>query len=156
MIGRHPFLSRWQWEGAEDLRVARDALETVDLADLELRDVRTLSGGERRRAALAALLTQQPKLLLLDEPSSHLDLAHQVAVLQRLSALARDQRRALVMVLHDINLAHRFCDHVLLLDRGTVVAGPAAELLTADRLSKIYGVALRTLGQGDERVFVPA
>ena len=156
MIGRHPFLSRWQWESAEDLHIARGALEAMDIAGLALRDVRTLSGGERRRAALAALLTQQSKLMLLDEPSSHLDLAHQLAVLRQLSALARNQRRALIMVLHDVNLARRFCDHVLLLDRGTALAGPASELLTAERLSKIYGVALKTLGQGEERVFVPA
>ncbi|MDQ6916321.1 MAG: ABC transporter ATP-binding protein [Pseudomonadota bacterium] len=155
MIGRHPYLSRWQWESADDLRIAREALAAMDLAGAERRDVRTLSGGERRRAALAALLTQQPRLLLLDEPSSHLDLAHQLAVLRRLSALARDRGDALIMVLHDVNLAHRFCDHVLMLDRGTAIAGVASELLTAERLSKIYGVALKTLGQGEEVYFFP-
>jgi iron complex transport system ATP-binding protein len=155
MIGRHPYLSRWQWESAEDLRIAREAIAAMDIAGAEQRDVRTLSGGERRRAALAALLTQQPRLMLLDEPSSHLDLAHQLAVLRRLTAIARDQRSALIMVLHDVNLARRFCDHALMLDRGVAIAGTAAELLTADRLSKIYGVALKTLGHGEEIVFVP-
>jgi iron complex transport system ATP-binding protein len=114
-----------------------------------------LSGGERRRAALAALLTQQPRLFLLDEPSSHLDLAHQLAVLRRLTTLARERRSALIMVLHDVNLARRFCDHVLMLDQGTAIAGPAAELLTAERLSRIYSVSLKTLGQGEELCFVP-
>jgi len=155
MIGRHPYLSRWQWESAEDLRIAREALALMDIGNAEARDVRTLSGGERRRAALAALLTQQPRLFLLDEPSSHLDLAHQLAVLRRLTGLARERRSALIMVLHDVNLARRFCDHVLMLDQGTAIAGPAAELLTAERLSKIYGVALKTLGQGEELCFVP-
>jgi iron complex transport system ATP-binding protein len=156
MIGRHPYLSRWQWESAEDLRIARAALAAMDVADAEQRDVRTLSGGERRRAALAALLTQQPRLMLLDEPSSHLDLSHQLAVLRRLAAIVRDQHSATIMVLHDVNLARRFCDHVLLLDQGVAIAGFAAELLTAERLSKIYGVALRTLGQGEETFFVPS
>jgi iron complex transport system ATP-binding protein len=156
LIGRHPHLSRWQWESGEDLRIAREALASMDLAGAEQRDVRTLSGGERRRAALAALLTQRPRLMLLDEPSSHLDLAHQLAVLRRLIALARDQRRALIMVLHDVNLAQRFCDHVLMLDRGVAVAGSASELLTAERLSGIYGVPLKTLSEGEERYFVPA
>jgi len=155
MIGRHPYLSRWQWESAEDLRIAREALALMDIADAEQRDVRTLSGGERRRAALAALLTQQPRLFLLDEPSSHLDLAHQLAVLRRLTALARERRSALIMVLHDVNLARRFCDHVLMLDHGAAVAGPASELLTAERLSKIYGVTLKTLAAGEELFFVP-
>jgi iron complex transport system ATP-binding protein len=155
MIGRHPYLSRWQWESADDLRIAREALALMDIADAEQRDVRTLSGGERRRVALAALLTQRPRLFLLDEPSSHLDLAHQLAVLRRLTTLAREQRSALIMVLHDVNLARRFCDHVVMLDQGTAIAGPASELLTAERLSKIYGVALKTLGQGEELCFVP-
>jgi iron complex transport system ATP-binding protein len=155
MIGRHPYLSRWQWESADDLRIAREALALMDIADAEQRDVRTLSGGERRRVALAALLTQRPRLFLLDEPSSHLDLAHQLAVLRRLTTLAREQRSALIMVLHDVNLARRFCDHVLMLDQGTAIAGPASELLTAERLSKIYGVALKTIGQGEELCFVP-
>jgi iron complex transport system ATP-binding protein len=155
MIGRHPYLSRWQWESVEDLRIAREALALMDIADAEQRDVRTLSGGERRRVALAALLTQRPRLFLLDEPSSHLDLAHQLAVLRRLTTLAREQGSALIMVLHDVNLARRFCDHVLMLDQGTAIAGPASELLTAERLSKIYGVALKTIGQGEELCFVP-
>lgn len=155
MIGRHPYLSRWQWESADDVRIAREALSLMDIADAEQRDVRTLSGGERRRVALAALLTQRPRLFLLDEPSSHLDLAHQLAVLRRLTALAREQSSALIMVLHDVNLARRFCDHVLMLDHGAAIAGSAPELLTAERLSQIYGVALKTLAAGEELFFVP-
>jgi iron complex transport system ATP-binding protein len=143
LVGRHPHLSRWRWEAAEDLRIARDALSAADLEGAETRDVRTLSGGERRRVALATVLAQQPRLFLLDEPSSHLDLSHQVALLDRLVHLARAEEHAVVMALHDVNLAARCCDHVLLLDRGTALAGPAGELLTAERLSSLYGVAQR-------------
>jgi len=154
LVGRHPHLSRWRWEDAEDLRIARDALSAADLAGAETRDVRTLSGGERRRVALATVLAQQPRLFLLDEPSSHLDLSHQVALLDRLVQLARTEQRAVVMALHDVNLAARCCDHVLLLDRGTALAGPARELLTAERLSSLYGVALRTLRDDGRSCFV--
>ena len=154
LIGRHPHLSRWEWEGPEDLRVAREALAAVDMAGTEARDVRTLSGGERRRVALAVLLAQQPQLFLLDEPSSHLDLSHQVALLDRLITLARTERRAVVMALHDVNLAARYCDHVLLLDRGAAIAGPAAQLLTSERLSTLYGVSLRGLSDNGRSVFV--
>jgi len=154
LIGRHPHLSRWEWEGPEDLRVAREALAAVDMAGTEARDVRTLSGGERRRVALAVLLAQQPQLFLLDEPSSHLDLSHQVALLDRLITLARTERRAVVMALHDVNLAARYCDHVLLLDRGAAIAGPAAQLLTSERLSTLYGVSLRSLSDNGRSVFV--
>jgi iron complex transport system ATP-binding protein len=145
LIGRHPHLGRWKWEGADDLRIARDALAAVDMAGTEGRDVRTLSGGERRRVAIASLLAQQPRLFLLDEPSSHLDLAHQVALLDRLAALARAEGRAVMMALHDVNLAARCCDRVLLLDAGDAVAGPAATLLDAARLSALYRVPLRRL-----------
>ena len=154
LIGRHPHLSRWRWEGAEDLRIARQALSAADLAGAESRDVRTLSGGERRRVALATLLAQQPRLFLLDEPSSHLDLAHQVATLDRLVSLARTEHRSVVMALHDVNLAMRYCDHALLLDRGEGEAGPAEELLTRERLSVLYGVPLRRLRDEDRSVFV--
>ena len=154
LVGRHPHLGRWQWEDALDLRIAREALAAVDMADAEARDVRTLSGGERRRVTLAAMLAQEPQLFLLDEPSSHLDLAHQVAVLDRLTGLARSEGRAMVMALHDVNLAARYCDHVLLLDRGTANAGPAEELLTSERLSALYGVPLRNLREGDRSAFV--
>ena len=154
LVGRHPHLGRWQWEGAEDLRIARGALAAVDMADAETRDVRTLSGGERRRITLAAVLAQEPRLFLLDEPSSHLDLAHQVAVLDSLAGLVRSEGRAMIMALHDVNLAARYCDHVLLLDRGMANTGPAEELLTSERLSALYGVPLRSLREDGRSIFV--
>jgi iron complex transport system ATP-binding protein len=156
LVGRHPHLSRWRWEGADDVAIARAALGAMDIAGAEARDVRTLSGGERRRVALAALLTQQPDVLFLDEPSSHLDLAHQLALLDRLVGLARAEDKAVLMVLHDVNLAARCCDHALLLDAGVAEAGPAQELLTADRLSRLYGVSLREIATARGPVFAPA
>jgi len=154
LVGRHPHLARWQWEGAEDLRIAREALAAVGMAGTEARDVRTLSGGERRRVSLAALLAQQPRVFLLDEPSSHLDLSHQVALLDRLAAAARAGERAVVMALHDVNLATRCCDHVLLLDGGIATAGRAEELLTSERLSALYGVQLRSVRDNGRTIFV--
>jgi iron complex transport system ATP-binding protein len=155
LIGRHPHLSRWQLEGAEDRRIAREALAAADMTGTEARDVRTLSGGERRRVALAALLAQQPRLFLLDEPSSHLDLAHQIALLDSLADTVRPSGKALVMVVHDINLAARYCDHALLLADGVALAGPAHELLRAERLSTVFGIALRDVAGPRGSVFVP-
>jgi iron complex transport system ATP-binding protein len=155
LIGRHPHLSRWTWEGAHDVAIARAALAAADMTGTEARDVATLSGGERRRVALAMLLTQEPRLFLLDEPASHLDLAHQLGVLDRLVQIVRAEERALVMVVHDVNLALRYCDHALLLADGAAVAGPAAELLTQGRLSSLYGVPLRALGTASAPVFAP-
>jgi iron complex transport system ATP-binding protein len=155
LVGRHPHLSRWQWESAKDVRIARDALAAADMAGTEARDVRTLSGGERRRVALAALLAQQPRLFLLDEPSSHLDLSHQLALLDRLTTAVHRDDKALIMVVHDVNLAARYCDHALLLADGEAVAGPAQELLTAERLSAVYRVSLRQVAGPRGNLFAP-
>jgi iron complex transport system ATP-binding protein len=156
LIGRHPHLARWQWEDAEDIRIAREALAAADMGGSEARDVTTLSGGERRRVALASLLAQQPRLLLLDEPASHLDLAHQLTVLDRLAAVVRDEAKALMMVVHDVNLALRYCDRALLLHGGEAIAGPADELLTPERLSALYGVPLRAFPTPRGRFIAPA
>jgi len=155
LIGRHPHLSRWTWEGREDIALARAALSAADMAGTDGREVATLSGGERRRVALATLLAQDPQLFLLDEPASHLDLAHQLAVLDRLVQRVRGEARALVMVVHDVNLALRYCDHALLLAGGNAVAGTAADLLTPEHLSRLYGVRLQALSTPRGPVLAP-
>ena len=116
----------------------------------------SLSGGERRRVALAAVLAQDPDLVLLDEPSSHLDLVHQIAALDVLARLARERGKAVVMVLHDLHLAVRYADHAVALGRGHATAGPASVILTADALSALFGHRLLALGEGSARTFVPA
>jgi len=156
LIGRHPHLGRWDWEGREDERLAREALAAVDLAGFGAREVHTLSGGERQRLAIAALLAQQPRLYLLDEPLAHLDLNHQIAVLELLSRRAREDGVGIVMVLHDINLALRHADRALLLfGEGRTLEGPVAAVLTADSLSRLYGHPLREVPDGNGRHFVP-
>ena len=156
LIGRHPHCSRWDWESAADEAIARDALAAVQLADLAERSIHTLSGGERQRVALATLLAQQPALYLLDEPLAHLDLNHQIAVLEGMSRRVRDERAALVMVLHDINLAARYGDRALLLHGdGEHALGAVETVLDAPRLSRLYGHPLRVIEDGGRRWFVP-
>jgi iron complex transport system ATP-binding protein len=156
LIGRHPHLGRWAWEGRDDERIAREALAAVDLAGLGSREVHTLSGGERQRLAIAALLAQQPKLYLLDEPLAHLDLNHQIAVLDLLSRRAREDGVGIVMVLHDINLALRFADRALLLfGEGRTLEGPIDRVIGADSLARLYGHPLRALEDGARRYYIP-
>jgi iron complex transport system ATP-binding protein len=156
LVGRHPHVSRWDWESAADIELARAALAAVGLAGLAERSIQTLSGGERQRVALAALLVQQPRLYLLDEPLAHLDLNHQIAMLELLSRRVRLEQAALVMVLHDINLAARYSDRVLLLyGNGEDELGNAADLLDAGRLMRLYGHPLRVLQDGGQTWFVP-
>ncbi|MDT8383882.1 MAG: ABC transporter ATP-binding protein [Gammaproteobacteria bacterium] len=140
LSGRHPWLGQWQWESEADRALALTALGDVGLAGLGTRQVNTLSGGERRRLALATLLVQDPQLFLLDEPTNHLDPHHQIGLLSLLAQRVSQQGRASLMILHDINLATRFCDHLLLLfGDGEHLSGPTREVLNTDTLSRLYG-----------------
>lgn len=156
MLGRHPYLSRWQWEGADETGIARAALRAVDLAGFEDRDVLTLSGGERQRVALAALLAQDAPLLLLDEPVSHLDLHHQLLVLEHLVALARSRGKGVLFTLHDLNLAARFASHALLfMPQGVVRQGPIEAVLTEAALSDAFGHRVTRVQAAGRTLFVP-
>lgn len=143
LLGRHPYLSSWGWESAEDFKCARTALAQVGLDGWDERRIDTLSGGERRRLAVATLLTQDPNILLLDEPTNHLDLHHQVELLKLLTRQAKEQHKTLVMVLHDLNLAARFADHCLLLyGDGSTCVGSRDEVLQTPILERLYNQPL--------------
>ena len=156
MLGRHPYLPRWQWEGEDDRELAVAALRAVDLAGFEQRDVLTLSGGERQRVALAALIAQDAPLLLLDEPVSHLDLHHQVLVLEHLVRLARDRAKGVLFTVHDLDLAARFASHALLLTpQATVLHGPVAEVMTETALQGAFGHRVMLVQAAGRTLFVP-
>lgn len=156
LIGRHPHLSRWQWESALDIERAQAALGQVHLQGFEPRQVNTLSGGERRRLALATLLVQSPTMLLLDEPTNHLDLHHQ----HQLLTLLRDRVHngaSIVMVLHDINHVVRYCDHVMLLcGDGEIIQGLQSEILNAEVLSRLYRHPVIEVELQQQRFFTSA
>ena len=160
--GRHPHLNRWSWESADDRALAMASLAAVGMTDFAARDVLTLSGGERQRVAVATILTQNPTLYFLDEPLAHLDLNHQIEVLNLLRGKAKRERVSAIMVLHEPGLAHRYCDSALLLfGEGEWLYGSASAVLTADNLSRLYGYPLLQIenpgadGQV-QRWFVPA
>lgn len=155
LIGRHPFLSLWQQEGAADMALAEAALTRLDIAHLRDRLISTLSGGERQRVALATLLTQDPAIWLADEPTNHLDLHHQTAVLGLMAEQAT-LGKAVVMCLHDLNLAARWCDQILLLyPNGEARWGPCSELLVTDVLEPLYNQQLAVADIDGAPVFVP-
>ncbi|MFP3874540.1 MAG: ABC transporter ATP-binding protein [Thiohalophilus sp.] len=155
LTGRHPHLRAWQWESEQDLALAHKTLQQVDLAGFEQRNLLTLSGGERRRLYIATLLAQRPQLYLLDEPANHLDLRHQHQILGLLQQLGTENHKSIIMVLHDPNLAARYCDHVLLLhEDGHIEGGPSEALMTAERLSHLYGYVIREVIDEQQRLFV--
>jgi iron complex transport system ATP-binding protein len=154
LSGRYPHLGPWRWPDEQDRRRALTALEQVGLADLAGRNVQALSGGERQRVAIATLLTQEPRVLLLDEPVSHLDLREQTRVLTLVRSLA-DRGHTVIMSLHDINHALGYCDHLLLLHRGRTLCGPTRRIGTARLLSRLFGQPLGVLQGPRGVVMVP-
>lgn len=140
LLGRYPHRSGPGFETAEDLHHAEEALRLLELGHLRARSVTTLSGGERHRVMIARALAQDAPVLLLDEPTAHLDLYHQHAVFALLRALCR-RGRTVVCVTHELTLASEYCDHLLLLGEGRVHAhGEASAVLTAEHLAACYRV----------------
>ena len=140
LMGRTPHLGRFQWEGPEDHRIAREAMEATGILPLAQRPITTLSGGERQRAIIAQALAQQPRVLLLDEPTSHLDISHQVEIFELLRVLSQREQVTVIANLHDLNLAAQYCDYLILLSEGRVFAlGSPAKVLTPENVEAVYG-----------------
>jgi len=154
LTGRHPHIGRFQWESAEDRRIALDALRSVHLEELSGRDILTLSGGERRRLAIAQVLAQSPAVFLLDEPTNHLDPQHQLEAL-RVFREAADRGASVIASLHDVNLAARFADRcVLLFGDGRWEAGPRDSVLNAATLSELYLTVIEAVHWRSHELFV--
>lgn len=144
--GRHPHHGLFRtWSRADEVAVA-SALERTDLVDLAAVPVDSLSGGQRQRVWLAMVLAQDTPVLLLDEPTSFLDIAHQLDVLDLVRGLSTDGGRTVVMVLHDLGMAARYADHLVAVRDGRVVAeGPPAEVVTPEVVEAVFGVAAHVL-----------
>ncbi len=146
LLGRFPHSRAWRWESDHDHSLAEQALEQMGLLALAQRQVHSLSGGERQRLALAALLAQSPRVMLLDEPGNHLDIGFQLRSLERLRDQAIRQRAALLFATHDINLAARYCNSILLLDgSGRHRSGTAREVLNEADLGRAYQCRVHAL-----------
>lgn len=143
LTGRYPYRRIGLFESPQDHAIAESAMRDTDSLHLAHRIMSTLSGGEAQRVHLAAALAQEPTILLLDEPTAALDLQHQMSAFELITSLARDRGLAVVMVTHDVNLAGRFCDRVLLLHDGRMIAcGEPKAVLTPEVLRTVYGVEL--------------
>jgi iron complex transport system ATP-binding protein len=153
--GRHPHIDFWQWESTEDYALARHCLSEVDLGEFAERSVQTLSGGERRRLAIAVALTQAPDIFILDEPINHLDPQHQLQVLKLLRHKA-NEGRTVIMTLHDPNLALQFGDLALLLFGDGRWNHGDMNILNDASISELYRTPMRTVQAGDRTLVINA
>ncbi|ETX13416.1 iron-hydroxamate transporter ATP-binding protein [Roseivivax halodurans JCM 10272] len=157
-------LGRYPWHGAlgrfspEDDAYVRVAMAECGIAPFADRLVDTLSGGERQRCWLAMMVAQQASTLLLDEPTSALDIAHAVEVMRLVRKMCQDRQRSAIVVLHEVNMAARFCDHIVALKDGRIALdGAPADLMHAEALHDIFSLRMEILTRGDgQRVAVPA
>ncbi len=158
LMGRTPHLRILQGEGRRDAAITRAAMERADCWELRDRPVEQLSGGERQRVVIARALAQEPELLLLDEPTSHLDIAHQVETFRLVLGLCRERNIAALAVVHDLTLAAAFADRIAVMDDGRIAAdGAPADVLRAELIERVYGVSVRVMAhpESGRPVIVP-
>lgn len=142
-MGRFPHLKKFQPLRKYDLEVIEKVMALCDVLPFRERKISELSGGERQRAILAQAFAQEPRLLLLDEPTAHLDIGHQVEILDLIRRLNRERGLTVIMVLHDLNLASEYCDRLILLKEGRIFKkGSPKEVLTFENIEKVYNTVV--------------
>ena len=152
LMGRKPYI-RWK-PRPEDIEITRDILERLDLGDFAMRDVQQLSGGQRQKVTIGRALAQEPDVLVLDEPTSDLDLRHQLEVLD----VIREQVEAgisAIMAIHNLNMAARYGDKLLMIDDGRVYESGGPEILTEENIETVYGVKAEIRNGSGDKVIVP-
>ncbi|HNX39932.1 MAG TPA: ABC transporter ATP-binding protein [Methanothrix sp.] len=154
LMGRRPHIG-WR-VGQTDLDRVAEVLERLHLEDLAMRDFSQLSGGQKQKVLIARALAQEPAVLLLDEPTSNLDMLHQLEVMETVSSLVREKGISAVMAIHDLNLASRFSDRLVMLKDGSVFAeGEPGALLSEENISRVYGIEAMVMNAMGRPYVVP-
>ncbi|MDQ2650323.1 MAG: ABC transporter ATP-binding protein, partial [Actinomycetota bacterium] len=156
LLGRTPHIRPLGFEGQHDLDAVYEALGRLDLESFAARDLASLSGGERQRVLIARALAQEASIVLLDEPTTALDVGHQQQVLELIDALRRAHGLTVVTTMHDLTLAGQYAERLVLLDEGRVVVeGEAHEVLTEEHLASYYGAKVRIIYEGGHPMVLP-
>lgn len=154
LLGRKPYIG--QSVSSRDLEIVSNILSLMGLKDMVLRQVNELSGGERQKVLMARALAQEPQVLLLDEPTSNLDMRHQLEVLGLVRSLVKKKKMAAVMAIHDLNLAAKYSNQIIFLEKGKIYgAGKPAEVFTRENIKKIYGVEVDIINNSENLHIVP-
>jgi iron complex transport system ATP-binding protein len=153
LLGRKPYI-RWDITQT-DMEIASQALDTLGLADYALRYLDELSGGELQKVLIARALAQEPEVLLMDEPTSSLDLKNQLEVINQIRAISREQGIAVIVAMHDLNLALRFADRFLLLKDRTIFAAGGPEVISPENIESVYAVPVMIAAHNGSRIVIP-
>lgn len=153
LLGRKPYI---HWDiTREDMEIALDALDKLGMTDLSMRYLDQLSGGEMQKVIIARALAQQPQVLLMDEPTSSLDLRNQIDVLERIREITRQQNLAVLVAIHDLNLALRYADRFLMLKDSSIYAAGGPEVITPENIESVYALPVEILEHARGRVVIP-
>jgi len=146
LMGRFPHIKTLGREGSKDLEIVRNAMEITNTLHLAERPIDELSGGEMQRVIIARALAQEPQVLLLDEPTAHLDINHQLEILELVRRITRDKGLVTILVTHDLNLASLYCDNLILLNSGKIYSiGPPNKVLTPEKIGHVYHVNVQVI-----------
>ncbi|MDH5458127.1 MAG: ABC transporter ATP-binding protein [Nitrospinota bacterium] len=150
LMGRHPYLSPLSFEGETDYQIAEDAMRQTQVLEFAHRSFNEISGGEKQRVMIASAISQKPEVMLLDEPTSALDIKYQIEILSILKQLNEAENKSLILAMHDLHLASKFCKRLVLLKEGRVFCdGTPAEVLKKEILEEVYEVKVKIF-QDDE------
>lgn len=141
LMGRAPHISRFSSENEEDLKIVQSAMEMTNTWHLRHKSINALSGGERQMVVVARAIAQESEIVLMDEPISHLDIHHQIELLNQIKSLNENKHKTIIAVLHDLNIAASYSDYMILMYKGRIhTFGPPEEVLKADKIKEVYGV----------------
>jgi len=155
LMGRHPYLSAFTFEGEEDIEIARSAMERTQTIQFAQRNFNEISGGEKQRVVIAGAIAQEPELMILDEPTSALDIKYQIQILNILKQLNEDKNMTVILAMHDLHLASKFCKRLVLLEEGKIFQdGKSEEVLQKEHIEKVYGVKVHLIRDHDGDIII--
>ena len=155
LMGRHPYLSAFTFEGEDDVEIAHSAMESTQTLQFAQRNFNEISGGEKQRVVIAGAIAQEPELMILDEPTSALDIKYQIQILSILKKLNENQQTTIVLAMHDLHLASKFCSRLILLDEGKIFKdGITTDVLQKEHIEKVYGVKVHVINDPNGNIII--
>ena len=155
LMGRHPYLSAFTFEGEDDIEIAHGAMESTQTLQFAQRNFNEISGGEKQRVVIAGAIAQEPELMILDEPTSALDIKYQIQILSILKNLNANQQTTIVLAMHDLHLASKFCSRLILLDEGKIFKdGKTTDVLQKEHIEKVYGVKVHVINDPNGNIII--